>query len=158
MIEESILEDRELFKRLLLQPGVLEYFPMFDMREIDDAVRIWEIFARQKASLTAVKDGNRCGIAFLNLQGYKKLAHQCLLTIAVDEAFRNQGIGTELLRELCILAKEKFKLEMIHLEVYETNPAKRLYEREGFTEFGMHPEFIKEPTRYINKIFMQKTL
>jgi len=157
-IRVSTIEDGALFKRVLLQPGVLEYFPMYDLREVEDAVRIWEIFCRKGASLTAVKDNIPCGIAFLNLQGYKKLTHQCLITIALDEAFRNQGIGTKLLEKLIFISKDSFNLEMIHLEVYETNPARRLYQRLGFTEFGMHPNFIKEDGRYINKIFMQLSL
>lgn len=157
-VRVSTLADGELFKRILLQPGVLEYFPMYDVREVEDAVRIWEIFCKKGASLTSVKNGTPCGIAFLNLQGYQKFAHQCLITIAIDEAFRNQGIGTKLLQQLIVLAKETFHLEMIHLEVYETNPARRLYERLGFTAFGIHPQFIKDGNKYIHKIFMQLPL
>ena len=148
-----------MFERLLQQPDVLEYFPMYDLREIQDSVRIWEIFCKKGASLTADVNGAPVGLAFLNLQGYKKLAHQCLITIIVDEAHRGKGIGTQLLLDLMKLGKEGFNLEMVHLEVYHTNPAITLYRRLGFTEFGRHPQFIKEPDgRYIDKIFMEKTL
>lgn len=158
IIRISELSDGEMFKHLLQQPDVLEYFPMYDLREIEDAVRVWEIFCKKQASLTSVVDDTPCGLAFLNLQGYKKFAHQCLITIIVDEAYRNRGIGTKLLAELFKLSKETFQLEMIHLEVYQTNPAINLYRRLGFTEFGCHPKFIREPDRYIDKIFMQRDL
>lgn len=154
----SSIEDGELFKNLLLQPDVLQYFPMYDLREIEDSVRIWEIFCRKKASLTAIKDGNRCGLAFLNLQGYIKFSHQCLITIIVDQKYRGQGIGKKLLEDLCILAKEGFQMEFLHLEVYETNPAINLYRRMGFVEFGIQKKFIKENNHYIGKIFMQRDL
>lgn len=157
-IRESIVEDGELFKTLLQQPDVLEYFPMYDMREIEDSVRIWEIFCKKGASLTAEFDGKPCGLAFLNLQGYKKFAHNCLLTIIVDQQYRNKGIGTKLIEGLFTLGKEKFNLEILHLEVYETNPAISLYERMGFTPFGRHKNFIKDEGRYIGKIFMQRQL
>lgn len=157
-IKESQIEDGELFQNLLLQPDVLQYFPMYDLREIKDSVRVWEIFCRKGASLTAHKDNVKCGLAFLNLQGYKKFAHQCLITIIVDQKYRNQGIGKKLLEDLFVLAKQKFHMELLHLEVYETNPAVNLYRRMGFTEFGLHQRFIKEQNRYIGKIFMQREI
>lgn len=154
-IRISVPADGEMFKRVLLQPNVLQFFPMFDLREVEDAVRIWEIFCKKNASLTAVVDGVPCGLVFLNLQGYKKFAHQCLITIAVDEAYRNQGIGTALLHELFKLSKEKFGLEMIHLEVYENNPAINLYKRVGFEIYGVQKHFIKDQGHYIGKTMMQ---
>ncbi|NGX26957.1 MAG: hypothetical protein K940chlam6_00884, partial [Chlamydiae bacterium] len=48
--------------------------------------------------------------------------------------------------------------EMLHLEVYETNPAINLYRRLGFTEFGIQKKFIKEDGRYMGKIFMERPL
>jgi putative acetyltransferase len=157
-IEHSHIEDGEVFKKILLQPDVLKYFPMYDVREIEDSKRIWEIFCRRGASLTALVDGKPCGMAFLNLQGYKKFEHQCLITILVDEAHRNQGIGTKLLEKLFELARQPFNMEMLHLEVYEGNPAVNLYKRMGFREYGVQKKFIKEDGRYIGKILMQREL
>ncbi len=131
---------------------------MYDLREIEDSVRVWEIFCRKGASLTAYVGDDLCGIAFLNLQGYKKFEHQCLITIIVDQKYRNRGLGTKLLAELFLLAKNTFQMEMLHLEVYETNPAVNLYRRLGFTEFGIHKTFIKDNKQYIGKIFMEKAL
>lgn len=157
-IRLSVLEDGEMFKKSLSAPDVLRYFPMYDMREIEDSVRIWEIFCKKGASLTATVDGVDCGIAFLNLQAYKKFSHQCLITIIVDEAFRNRGVGTALLKELFKLAKESFHLEMVHLEVYATNPAINLYKRMGFVEYGVQEKFIKEDGKYIGKTLMERNL
>lgn len=157
-IQISKIDDGELFKNLLLQPDVLEYFPMYDLREIEDSVRVWEIFCQKEASLTAYADGEKCGLAFLNLQGYKKFAHQCLITIIVDQKHRKKGVGTKLLEGLFTLAKEKFQMEMLHLEVYETNPAISLYKRMGFAQFGYQKRFIKEKGLYIGKILMERNL
>ena len=71
---------------------------------------------------------------------------------------RGKGVGKALVEQLMKHAKEKFKIEILHLEVYEGNPAKRLYERLGFTPFGCQTRFIKEDGKYIAKIFMQKKL
>ena len=103
-------------------------------------------------------DGKPVGAALLYIQPYKKLAHQCLFSIIIDEVYRGKGIGTELLQALMKLGKEKFHLELLHLEVYEGNPAIGLYRKLGFTEFGGQKHFIKDKNEYIGKILMQKKL
>ena len=142
----------------LQQPGVLRWFPLVDQREIEDAVSIWMSDALQEGALTALWEGEPCGMAVLYLQSFYKLSHQCLFAIIVDEKRRGCGVGTRLLSELTALAKEKFQIELLHLEVYEGNPAIRLYEKAGFTKYGEHPKFIKEETHYLSKIMMQKKL
>ena len=153
--EES---DQKYLVDWLLQPGVLEGFPLADLREIEDAARIWISYAKHNAVLTALWDGVPCGIANLYLQPYQKMAHQCLFAIIVDENYRGKGIGTQLMQELMALAKERFKLEFLHLEVYEGNPAINLYRRLGFEQYGFQRHFIKDQGRYIGKIMMQKYL
>jgi putative acetyltransferase len=57
------------------------------------------------------------------------------------------------------LAKETFKIELLHLQVYAGNPATRLYSRLGFKEFGRQNEWIKElDGTYTARIFMERTL
>ena len=77
-----------------------------------------------------------CGMANLYIQPYRKLAHTCLFAIIVKEDMRGKGIGKAMLDYVMEHAKTRFNIEILHLEVYEGNPAKRLYERAGFTEFG----------------------
>lgn len=153
--EES---DQKYLIDWLLQPGVLRWFPLSDQREIEDAARIWLSYSKHKAVLTALWEGVPCGIANLYLQPYQKLSHQALFAIIVDEKFRGKGVGTRLIAELLDLAKERFKLDFVHLEVYDGNPAINLYRRLGFQEYGVHKRFMKEEGRYIDKILMQKYL
>jgi putative acetyltransferase len=92
------------------------------------------------------------------LQPYKKLAHQCLFAIIVDEQYRGKGVGTELMNALMLMAKNSFQIELLHLEVYEGNPARRLYERMGFTQYGIQRHFVKDQGKYLPKVLMQKVL
>ncbi len=156
-IRQAIDSDQALLVEWLLQPGVLEGFPLTDLREVEDAARIWMSYNRFGAVLTALYDGAPCGNAVLYLQPYKKLAHQCLFAIIIDERFRGRGVGKALLTALMELAKEKFHISLLHLEVYEGNEAAiHLYKKLGFTEYGVQKHFVKSNGRYLAKIMMQR--
>jgi ribosomal protein S18 acetylase RimI-like enzyme len=150
--------DAKYLKEWLMDPETKCWFPMDDEMEIDDAVMRWIAFHRYKCSLTLTKDGVPCGIATLYLQPYRKLAHQCEFGIVIDRNSRNQGIGSYLMNSLMHLAKEKFKIELLHLQVYAINPAVNFYKRFGFAEFGRQNSWIKEKDGYNGRIFMERFL
>lgn len=153
--EES---DQKYLVEWLLQPGVLNWFPIADLREIEDAARICVSYAKFGAVLTALWDGVPCGIANLYIPPYKKLSHHALFMIIIDEKYRGKGVGTKLMIQLMDLAKNTFGMEFLHLEAYEGNPAIRLYERLGFVQYGIQKHFVKEEGAYRAKILMQKNL
>lgn len=150
--------DEKYLVEWLLQPNVLQWFPLADIREIEDASRIWMGYRKHNSVLMALSDGQPCGSAVLYIHPFRKLAHQCLFAIIVSESFRNQGIGSQLLTELTQLAKESLKIELLHLEVYDGNPAIHLYQRLGFVQYGYQRNFVKDEGRYLGKIMMQKKL
>jgi RimJ/RimL family protein N-acetyltransferase len=151
-------DDASHLLKWLSDPKILKWFPMYDAREIEDSVRIWVGYSRIEAAVTVLWNGEPCGMANLYIQPYKKQAHTCLFSIIVKEEMRGKGIGGKLIEYLMTYAREKFKIEILHLEVYEGNPAMHLYERMGFKKFGVHKRFIKEEGKYLDKIFMQRNL
>lgn len=158
-IRYTDLSDGRYLKQWLMEPSIGRWFPVTDEVEIDDAVQRWVGFSRYKCSLTAVKNGEPCGLATLYLQPYRKLAHQCEFGIIVGHGYRGQGIGTELLKNLIHLAKTQFRIELLHLQVYSENPAVNLYKRMGFVEFGNQARWIKEADgTYTGRMFMEKYL
>lgn len=69
-----------------------------------------------------------------------------LIDIALLPEYRNAGIGAELIRKLLIEATGERK--PVRLHVLRSNPAKRLYERLGFTlvaDQSMYCEMMFEP-------------
>lgn len=151
--------DAPYLKQWLLDPEAAHGFPMADELEVEDSVVRWIAFSRFKCSLTVLKDGVPCGIATLFLQPYKRLIHQCEFGIIVGSGYRNMGVGSFLLNALLHLAKEKFHIELIHLHVFEGNPANRLYERFGFKVFGRQEGWGKTATgEPRTRLFMQRKL
>jgi len=152
-------KDAKYLAKWLDDPEILKWFPMCNQIEIDDAVKIWMSYCKYRAVIIAEWDGIPCGIANFYLQSFKKLSHQSLFAIIVAKEYRYKGVGTALINELFKLAKESFKLEVLHLEVYEGNPAEALYDRLGFKKYGIHKKFLKDlDGTYYDKILMQKIL
>lgn len=159
LIRPTIESDGPLLTSWLAKGDILQWFPMHDLVEIEDATRLWMAYSNLGASLTATLDNEPVGMALLYIQPYEKLAHQCLFSIVISPDHRGQGIGTKLLTQLMKMGKEKFKLELLHLEVYDGNPAIGLYRKLGFTEFGAQKHFIKEgENQYRGKVMMEKRL
>lgn len=131
---------------------------MQDPIEVKDSSRHWISFSKYKCSLTAVLDGVPVGIATLCLMPYRKLAHQCLMSIIVSYQVRGKGIGTVLMNNLIHLAKEYFGIEVLYLEVYETNRAINLYRKFGFREVGYQRHFMKDGDEYVAKVVMERIL
>lgn len=156
-IRYTVPEDAPFLKGWLMDPKVDPWFPMANETEIDDAVNRWIYYYRYKSSLTAVIDGTPVGIATFYPQPYKKIAHQAECSIIVDENYRNKKIGVKLMNHMIHLAKTKFNLKLLHLQVYDENPAYTFYERLGFMEFGRQSHWIIEADgRPRGRIFMER--
>ena len=159
-VSVRVMCDADLFylEQWLMDPIVLGWFPMSTLQEVKDALRVWQHYARRGTAYTAEYNGIPVGSANLYINTYEKLRYQSLFAIVVDKAHRGKGIGTKLLEHVIKEAK-RLGVKTLHLEVYEGNPAQRLYERMGFLRYGMHKKFLKESDgSYGNKILMQKPL
>ncbi|MCH9611936.1 MAG: hypothetical protein S4CHLAM102_04130 [Chlamydiia bacterium] len=151
-------QDKPYLKKWLADPKIYSWFPIEGPLEIEDAARISMGYCPMGAALTAEWDGVPCGFAHLYVNAFKALKHQCLFSIVLDPEFRGRGIGTQLMEELMKLAKEKFQITLLHLEVYKGNPAIGLYTKLGFKEYGVQEKFLKEKTGRVDKVLMQKEL
>lgn len=151
--------DKEHLIKWLMDPIVLQWFPLATEAEVEDAARIWISYSKFLCSYTACINDIPCAMAVLYLHNFKKLKHQSLFAIIVDEAHRGKGVGTKIFNVLKKEAKEKFQVELLHLEVYEGNPAMKLYRKMGFKEYGRNEAFLKEKSGvYRTKINMQMVL
>ena len=95
-------------------------------------------------------------MATIYVNSFEKLKYQSLFAIVIDKEYRGKGLGGKLLKFIMKEAFETFGIKLLHLEVYEGNPAYNLYYRCGFREYGRHDFFLKDPDgTYHSKILMQ---
>lgn len=158
-IRYSTEEDAPFWGQWLHEPEVICYFHMHGDEEIAQSVERFKLHAKYNSALTAEVEGEVAGIAYLNLHPFRKISHIALITIIVGAGYRGKGVGTALIEQLHRLAREGYKLERLYLEVYEGNPAIRLYRRLGYREFGFQSHWIKPVEGgYRGKIFMDRKL
>jgi RimJ/RimL family protein N-acetyltransferase len=157
-IRYTYLTDTPYLRKWLAEPGMLHWFPMQSEKEVEDAVQCWMGFCRYSASLTATVNHEPCAMATLFLMPYRKVAHHALFKVIVDPRFQKKGIGSSLVKNLKHLAKEYFRLELIHIEVVEGNPLLSLLEKSGFHEFCRQERFFKEEERYFARVLMECNL
>jgi putative acetyltransferase len=150
--------DLVFLKQWLLEPGTLHWLPMSEGRELDEASQGWISFSKFNASLTAVIDDEPCALGTLFLMPYKKVAHECLIKLVVSSKWRQNGIGTSLLKNLIHLAKTKFKLKIVYFELVEGSPLEKILQNLGFKLEARQEGYFKENGLYFARLIYDKEI
>ncbi|MBS0626388.1 MAG: GNAT family N-acetyltransferase [Verrucomicrobia bacterium] len=141
-IRFTTMEDYEPLHRWFSEPGATDDFA-FDEKEMESALKNWIGFCKYKASLTGMIRDVPCAVGTLFLMPYLKVAHHCSFYLMVDPQHRNKGIGTSMVRNLLHLAKTRFRLESVHVEVFEPSPLLPLLEKQKFEMFARQEDYVK---------------
>lgn len=134
-------QDLPSLKKWFSYEGVCDDFP-FGIDEMDEALKNWIGFSKFKASLTGVLHNEPCAIGTLFLMPYRKVAHHCSFFLIVDPEHRRKGIGTAMIRNLLHLAKTRFRLESVHVEIFDPNPIFLILNQLGFQTFARQENFV----------------
>ena len=140
-IRYSEPDDLRCLEDWFLEPAVCDDFP-FGFEERADALKNWIGFARFKASLTGTLNNVPCAIGTLFLMPYKKVAHHCSFYLIVDPKQRRKGIGTSMVRNLLHLAKTRFRLESVHVEIYEPSNLYTILQKLQFETFARQENYL----------------
>jgi ribosomal protein S18 acetylase RimI-like enzyme len=104
-------------------------------------------------------DGSRIvGMAGLVVgKGPKELHKGLLVGMYVRPQARAKGVGRQLAEAVIDVARQR--VELLHLTVVSENePARRLYARLGFVEYGIEKKALKQDGRYYDEVLMTKDL
>jgi RimJ/RimL family protein N-acetyltransferase len=154
-IRFSQLDDAAYLSSWLSYPDACDDFP-FNVEEKEEAIRNWVGFARYNASLTGMMNGTPCAFGTLFLMPYKKVSHHCSFYLIVDPQHRRKGIGTSMVRNLLHLAKERFRLESVHAEMFVPCALERILEKLHFVPFAKQDDFEKiDEHRYRPRLLVE---
>jgi ribosomal protein S18 acetylase RimI-like enzyme len=100
------------------------------------------------------------GVVGLAREARAKNRHKAdVFGMYVAPDFRRRGIGRALLRHLVAAAEQEAGLEQLVLTVTNSNdPARLLYESEGFRSFGIEPRALRVGDVYFDKNHMVRFL
>ncbi len=133
--------DYDFLSRWVSVEGGSDPFP-FAPDEKEGSLKNWIAFSQIASSLTGTWKGVPCAISTLFLMPYKKVAHHCSFYLLVDPAYRRQGIGASMLKNILHLGKTKFRLESVHVELFEPSDLLPLLEKVGFQLFARQENFM----------------
>jgi len=141
-IRFSSMDDLSFLNEWFLDPNACLDYP-FGWAEQEEALKNWIGFSKFKASLTGMIGDVPCAIGTLYLMPYRKVAHHCSFYLIVDPEHRRKGIGTSMVRNLLHLAKTRFRLESVHVEIYEPSALLPIVEKLNFGLFARQENFVK---------------
>ncbi len=108
----------------------------------------------QKQAIVVVAEEKNVVVGYCVL--YYVLDEAEIARVAVDEAFRRQGLGFHLLDDVCDFCKENH-IERLLLDVRESNKnARAFYEKYGFQVDGVRKGFYEQPKE--DAVLMSKRL
>jgi ribosomal protein S18 acetylase RimI-like enzyme len=112
----------------------------------------------KSAVFGAVAGNELLGIAgFFAKPGHKEEHKGVLVGMYVRPDARESGIGRRLVE--AVIERARREVELIQLSVVSNNePARHLYTKLGFVEYGIEKNALKEGGRYWDEILMAKSL
>ena len=117
---------------------------------------IREVETGKMVAVIAEVDGKAVGQSNASKRG-GRLRHNAGLGVFLKREYRNQGVGSELMRELETQSK-KHDIKILYLEVYSISPAVELYKRLGYTEYGRLLRAIQYRGEYLDCTLMYKNV
>lgn len=136
------------------------FIPKFDL-EITltvDQEKDWiSTFLEHENSILLIAEYENLIIGNIDLTGSKRIqmAHTAVVGMGMLESWRNLGLGAKLMQAAINWAKESNSLELLYLQVFTENiAAKSLYEKFGFIEAGVIPNFFKNERQYSDQLTM----
>ncbi len=154
-IRFSQIDDLAYLSSWVSKPEACDAFP-FTFEEKEDALKNWIGFSKYKASLTGLMEDEPCAVGTLFLMPYKKVAHHASFYLIVDPKFRRKGIGTSMVRNLIHLAKNRFKLESLHAELFLPCELETILDRLNFGVFARQDDFVKlDEAEYRPRLLME---
>ncbi len=157
-IRYTTLEDEKYLREWFKEDKMYHNFPFDSEKEANDTIKNWIGFSKFKCSLTALFQDKPVGIVTLFLMPYRKTVHMSMLYFIVNPKYQRKGVGHSLIKNIKHLAKSSFRIESLHLDVYEHSAALPFLKTQGFKEIVKQEKFVKEGDKYYAKYVLEYDL
>ena len=138
-----MLTDETFLKEALYDEDTRKWYPPSSESDVNVFVRNWAGFARYNCSLTAVYKNEIVGQGTIFLMPYVKVAHLAMMYMVIKKEYRNKGVGRSICKNINHLAKTKFGLDSLHVEIFEGCPIEELLKSEGYKEIICQENFVE---------------
>lgn len=164
MIREAVQADAAEFAMLMQRIDEETDFMLYEPgeRKIPEKMLNGMIdqFSKRDNSVILVAQKDMSLVGYLLADGGKarRNGHCVYIVIGIRKAYRGNGIGTALFRELesWAAAKEVHRLELTVLA--DNVPGRKLYEKSGFVVEGIRRDSLRIDGEYRDEIYMGKLL
>lgn len=129
------------------------------LAEEKETIEKWVDAINAKKSVVLLAFHKDSLVAVADIQsGIRTSKHVGTMGISIAKGYRDEGIGTALIEQLVLLAKE-IQIRMIELYVFANNEkAQHVYRKIGFEDVGRIPERVLYKGEYLDEIIMVKKL
>jgi ribosomal protein S18 acetylase RimI-like enzyme len=110
------------------------------------------------ALFLAFHDGAPVGYALIKSGNAAKNRHKASVVIGVLKAYHHNGIGTRLMEELEVYARENAIVRLELSVMVQNTAAIALYKKRGFSIDGTMPYSLKNPDGFVSEYLMSKVL
>jgi RimJ/RimL family protein N-acetyltransferase len=137
-------------------PFTLTSFDEFNSSEESQTKWIEDMQRQRNLILVALENGKVVGDLRLVRGSKRRNAHTGEIAIGLQQEYRGQGIGTQMMGTMIAWARNTNEIEKICLQVMSGNvPAIHLYNKMGFVEEGRLKNQVKfSPNNYADLINM----
>ena len=135
----------------------IEISPGEFTRTVEEEAGFLAEFAQPKNSIFLVAEAEGQIVGMLNCKGSNRVAirHAVALGMSVDQDWRRQGIGSQLMAQAIAWAKSTGIISRIELAVFERNEkAIRLYQKFGFEIEGKRRKAVFRDGEYLDGLIM----
>ena len=154
-IRYSSHDDLTFLQKWFSDPIERLSFPFDTDNETDDVLKNWIGFSKYKAALTGTLSNEPCALGTLLLMPYRKVAHHASFYLIVAPEHRCKGIGTSMVKNLLHLAKTRFSLESVSIEIYEPSLLLPILTKLRFEIYARQENYIKIDGNGHSRILME---
>lgn len=153
MLKRMRLSDIEWVRRNRNNPENMKWFRQ-DHR-ISFLEQLWWFFTNTMDSSVIWDGEERVGVVALS--HIDRIAKKCEFSIMISDKHKKMGHGKKAMKELLDYAFNGLGMNQVYSDVFEGNPAIKMYKKMGFKVYGIFPHWYLKSGEYVTSVLISIT-